>query len=50
MFYTNYKTIIRYQQHDKPLIETAKLNKDYSIKYFYGADNKYALIYRNLKL
>ena len=27
----NYKTTMRYQQNDKPLIDTAKLNKDCSI-------------------
>ena len=39
----NYKTIMQYQQNNKPLIETAKLNKDYSIKLFYGAAKKYSL-------
>ena len=42
----NYKNIIRYQQNDKPLIETAKLNKYYFIKHFHGADKKYSLICR----
>ena len=41
---------MQYQQHDKPLIETAKLNKDYSIKYFHGADKKYTLICRKYKI
>ena len=44
----NYKTIMQYQQNNKTLIETAKLNKDYSIKHIHGADKKYSLICRNL--
>ena len=31
---------MQYQQNDKPLSENAKLNKDYSIKHFHGADKK----------
>ena len=46
----NYKTIMKYQQDDKPLIETAKLNKDYSIKHFHGADKKYSFICRKHKI
>ena len=46
----NYKTIMWYQQNDKPLIETTKLNKDYSIKHFHGADKKYSLICRKHKI
>ena len=38
----NNKTIMRYQQNNKPLIETAKLHKNYSIKY--RADKKFSLI------
>ena len=34
----NYKTFMQSQQSDKALMETAKLNKDYSIKHFHGAD------------
>ena len=30
----NYKTIMRYQQNDRPLIETAKFKKDYLITHF----------------
>ena len=41
---------MQYQQNDKYLTETAKLNKDYSIKGFHGADNKYSLIYRKEKI
>ena len=33
-------SIMQYQQSDKALIETAKLNKDYSIKHFHGTDKK----------
>ena len=40
---------MQFQQNDKPFIETAKLNKDYSIKRFYGADKIYSLICRNHK-
>ena len=40
----NYKTIMRYQENDKSLIETAKLNKDYSTKHFHRVDKKYSLI------
>ena len=46
----NYKSIMQHQQNDKPLIETAKLNKDYSIKHFHGADKKYSLICRKHKI
>ena len=46
----NYKTITRYQQKDKPLIETAKLKNDYSIKHFSWADKKYSLIYKKHKI
>ena len=35
---------MQYQQNNKPLIETAKLKKDYSIKHFNGADKKYSHI------
>ena len=38
------------QQQDKTLIETAKLDKKYSIKHFHGADKKYSLICRNNKI
>ena len=41
---------MQYQQNDKSLIETAELNKDYSIKYFHVADKKYSLICRNHKI
>ena len=37
---------MQYQQNNKPLIETAKLNKDYLIKYFHAADKKYYYICR----
>ena len=46
----NYKTIMRYEQTVDPLIETAKLNKDYSIKHFHGTDKKYSLICRKHKI
>ena len=32
LYSVNYKTIMQYQQNDKPLIETAKLNKDWQIR------------------
>ena len=32
----NYKTILQYQQYNKPLIKTAKLNKGYSTNHFMG--------------
>ena len=41
---------MQYQQNDKSPIETVKLNKDYSIKYFHGADKKHFLICRNYKI
>ena len=41
---------MQYQQNNKPLIETAKLNKYYSIKHFHGADKKYSLICRKHKI
>ena len=41
---------MRYQQNDKPLIETAELNKDYSIKNFLRAGKKYSLICRKHKI
>ena len=44
----NYKTIMQYQQNNKPLIETTKLNKDYSIKHIHGADKNYFFICRKL--
>ena len=40
----NYKTIMQYQQNNKCLIETAKSNKEFTIKQFHGADKKYSLI------
>ena len=46
----NYKTIMQYQQNNKPIIETAKLNKDYLIKHFQGVDKKYSLICRKHKI
>ena len=46
----SYKTIFQYQQNNKPLIKTAKLNKDYSIKHFHGTDKKYSLICRKNKI
>ena len=46
----NYQTIMQYQQNNKPLIETAKLNKDYSVKHFDGVDEIYSLICRKHKI
>ena len=39
-----------YEQIDKSLVETAKLNKGYSIQNFQGADKKYSLICRKHKI
>ena len=41
---------MQYQQNDKPLTETAKSNKNYSIKHFHGVDKKYSLVYRKHKI
>ena len=38
----NFKTIMQYQQNNKSLI--AESNKDYSIKYFHGIEEKYSVI------
>ena len=46
----NYKTVIQYQQNNKSLIETAKLNKDFSFRHFYEADNLHYLICRKHKI
>ena len=40
----HYKTIMQYQQNNKSLMETSKLNKDYAIKFFHGTDQTYSLI------
>ena len=46
----NYKTIMKFQQKDKTLIETANIKaKSYYIKHFHGADKKYSLISRKGK-
>ena len=48
---TSFKTIMRFQQKDKSLIEIAKEKpKDYSIKQFHGAGKKYSLICRRGKI
>ena len=45
------KTIMRFQQKDKSLIEIDKEKlKDYSIKKFHGAGKTYSLIYINGKI
>jgi len=41
---TNYKTIMKFQQKDKSLIETAKKNKNFKVKQFHGAGKNYSLI------
>ena len=46
----NYKTIMQYQQNDKSLSETAKLNKDYSMKHFMGQSRNNPLFVDNTKL
>ena len=47
---TNYKTIVQNQEKDKDLIKIAQNNKDNSKQNFHGADEKYALIYKNRKI
>ena len=48
---TSFKTIMRFQQKDKSLIEIAKEKpKDYSIKQFHGAGKTYSLICKNGKI
>ena len=45
---TSFKTILRFQQQDKSLIEIAKEKpKDHSIKWFHGAGKIYSLICRH---
>ena len=34
----NYKSIMRYQQNDKSLVETSEIYKDYLIKHLHGVD------------
>ena len=47
---TNFKTIMRFQQKDKSLIDNAKDKpKDYFIKQFHGAGKAYSLINRYKK-
>ena len=46
----NYKTIMRYQENDKSLIETAKLNKDDSIRHFMGQIRNILLFVASIKL
>ena len=41
---------MQYEQNDTHLIETAKSNKDYSIKHFHEPDKKYSLICRKHKI
>ena len=51
LYPVNYKTIMKFQQKDKTLIETAKIKTNsYSIKHFHGADKKYSLICRKDKI
>ena len=35
---------MQYQQNNNSIFEFSKLNKDYSIKYYHGADKKYSFI------
>ena len=46
----NYKTVMQNQQNNKPLIKSAELNKNYSIKHFHRADKIYSLICRKHKI
>ena len=41
---------MQHRQNNKPLIETTKLNKDYSMKQFHGVDKKYSLVCRKHKI
>ena len=53
MFFTpiRFKTIMRFQQKDKSLIEIVKKNpKDHSIKQFHEAGKIYSLICRHGKI
>ena len=48
---TSLKTIMRFQQKDKSLIEIVKENrKVYSIKQFHGASKTYSLICRHREI
>ena len=47
---TNYKTIMKFQQKDKSLLETAKKNKNFKINQFHGAGKSYSLICFNNKI
>ena len=46
----NYKIVTQYQQNNKLIVVSAKLNNDYSIKYFHGVDKKYSFICRKHKI
>ena len=51
MFFTRFKTIVRFQQKDKSLIEIAKVKpKDYSIKQFHRAGKTYSLACKHGKI
>ena len=52
MFYIQLTTklLCKFNKNDKPLIETAILNLDYSIQHFYKADKKYSLICEKQKI
>ena len=51
MLPTSFKTIMRFRQKDKSLIDIAKEKpKDYSIQQFHGAGKTYSLIYRHGKI
>ena len=41
----HYKSIMQYQQNYKSPIETAKLNKDCSIKHLHRADKNHSLVF-----
>jgi len=47
---TNYKPIMKLQQGDKSLLETAKKNKKFKIKQCQGAGKNYSLICLNDKI
>ena len=46
----NYKTIMQYKQNDKPLMETAELNKDIQLSTFMGQIRNILLFVESTKL
>ena len=46
----DYKTIMKYQHNNKNLVENARSNTNYSIKYFHWLDKTFYLICRRHKI